>query len=389
MYGWLIVLINVSVAGIVGGITNHFAIKMLFHPRRPLRLGNWQVPFTPGLIPKRKLEIAAALGDVVADYLVTPDGLRELFDKTEFRQSAVSKVKDWADREWGPEHTIGSLIAGWTGEARFANWRDKAPAWAAEWSGRAFAALWQRERWGARLVSEVLPGWRDESVDKWADTVASWGLAAVKNELASAQGQALLRKLAVGLMDRTGGWVGMLAGIFVDEDKLVARLTPFLAAQLESPVVRAQVAGMIASKLKELGALPLSEALASVAGDVPAERWIQRWIRDELPWTTWAERIEQFPAGEWLSQRLEWRNRLISRIVNEGLDLISRAAPRIVAAVRLPELVRTQVERFPVERLERVILSVSGKEFRAITWLGVALGGFIGLIQSMFMLIWR
>lgn len=389
MASWLFLLFNVTVAGVVGGVTNHFAIKMLFHPRRPLRLGGWKVPFTPGLIPKRKMEIAAALGDVVADYLVTPDGLRELLDQSEFRQSAVNKVKDWADRQCGPEATIGSLIDGWADEAKLADWRVKTPELVADWSSRMFVAMWQRECWGERRICDTVPGWNDSVVDKWADIIAGWGLSAIRNELESPQGQALLRKLVVGLMDRTGGLLGTLAGIFVDEDKLVVRLTPFLSAQLESPAVRAQVASLIANKAKELGALTLAEALASVSADESPEKLVQRWIRDKLPWSVWTERIAQFPVGEWLSQRPEWRDTVISSLVNEILNLIGRAAPRIIAAVRLPELVRTQVERFPVERLEGVILSVSGKEFRAITWLGVALGGFIGLFQSLLMLIWR
>jgi uncharacterized membrane protein YheB (UPF0754 family) len=389
MYGWTIVLFQVIVAGIVGGVTNHFAIKMLFHPRNPVRLGRWKLPFTPGLIPKRKLEIAAALGDVVADYLVTPDGLRELFDKPEFRQSAVRKVMDWADRELGAGATIGGLIAGWAGEERLARWREQAPKLAADGVGRMLAAMWQHQRWGERRICEVVPGWSDEAVAKWADLAAGWGLSAIKNELESERGQALLRKLAVGLMDRTGGLVGFLAGIFMDEDKLVAKLTPFLSAHLESPAVRAQVAGFIAGKAAELGTMTLSEALAHVSAEEAPEQMVQRWIRDTLPWTEIADRFERFPVGEWLSQRLEWRDRWISQVVNAGLDALGREAPRIIAAVRLPELVRTQVERFPVERLEGVILSVSGKEFKAITWLGVALGGFIGLIQSLFMLLWR
>ncbi|MNO04618.1 hypothetical protein D3C81_2257180 [compost metagenome] len=57
-------------------------------------------------------------------------------------------------------------------------------------------------------------------------------------------------------------------------------------------------------------------------------------------------------------------------------------------AISLPELVKEQVEKFPVERLEEIILNISGSEFRAITWLGALLGGFIGLLQSLFMLMW-
>lgn len=37
----LAVLFNFAVAGFVGGITNHYAIKMLFHPRWKLVISKW------------------------------------------------------------------------------------------------------------------------------------------------------------------------------------------------------------------------------------------------------------------------------------------------------------------------------------------------------------
>ena len=80
------ILVSVSVAAFVGGLTNHFAIKMLFHPRKELYLGKWRIPFTPGLIPKRKDEIAQSLGDVVANYLVTPQGMKQFLLHDSFKK---------------------------------------------------------------------------------------------------------------------------------------------------------------------------------------------------------------------------------------------------------------------------------------------------------------
>ncbi|MGV2805536.1 DUF445 family protein, partial [Clostridium perfringens] len=68
---------------------------------------------------------------------------------------------------------------------------------------------------------------------------------------------------------------------------------------------------------------------------------------------------------------------------------LERSIPAAMKAVNLPQLVQEQVEKFPIERLEEIILSVSGREFRAITWRGVLLGGVIGLFQSMLIVLWR
>lgn len=39
---------------LIGYVTNSLAVKMLFRPYRPLRIGKFRIPFTPGMIPKDK-----------------------------------------------------------------------------------------------------------------------------------------------------------------------------------------------------------------------------------------------------------------------------------------------------------------------------------------------
>ena len=46
---------------------------MLFRPHRPIYIGKFQVPFTPGLIPKRRDELAVQLGKMVVEHLLTPN----------------------------------------------------------------------------------------------------------------------------------------------------------------------------------------------------------------------------------------------------------------------------------------------------------------------------
>ena len=62
---------------VIGYITNYFAIKMLFRPRKAYYIGKRRVPFTPGLIPKEKARLAAAIGKTVADELLDPRTLSD------------------------------------------------------------------------------------------------------------------------------------------------------------------------------------------------------------------------------------------------------------------------------------------------------------------------
>src|SRR5690606_29968058 len=88
---------TILIAAAIGYMTNYLAIKMLFLPRRPWIIGGRRVPFTPGLIPKRKGEIAAALGQVVSEYLVTTEGLKSMLQRPELRAQAEQKLHAWVE----------------------------------------------------------------------------------------------------------------------------------------------------------------------------------------------------------------------------------------------------------------------------------------------------
>lgn len=63
------------VGGFIGWMTNYFAIGMLFRPYEPITIGKFQLPFTPGVIPKRRKEIAKSVGKIVGRDLIHVDKL--------------------------------------------------------------------------------------------------------------------------------------------------------------------------------------------------------------------------------------------------------------------------------------------------------------------------
>ena len=65
------------VGAIIGGSTNALAIRMLFRPYEAKYIGKWRLPFTPGLIPKRREELAKQVGLLVVNHLLTPETVQE------------------------------------------------------------------------------------------------------------------------------------------------------------------------------------------------------------------------------------------------------------------------------------------------------------------------
>ncbi|HAA9652547.1 TPA_asm: DUF445 domain-containing protein, partial [Listeria monocytogenes] len=70
------ILLMAVIGGFIGAMTNYIAIRMLFRPYKAIYLFNKRLPFTPGLIPKRRDELAEHIGKVVVSHLLTEDAIR-------------------------------------------------------------------------------------------------------------------------------------------------------------------------------------------------------------------------------------------------------------------------------------------------------------------------
>lgn len=85
------------IGALIGYATNYIAVKMLFRPYKPWKLGKWTLPFTPGIVPKRKGALAKAIGEAVGNYLFTGDDLRDLLLSEETKARVVTTAMDALD----------------------------------------------------------------------------------------------------------------------------------------------------------------------------------------------------------------------------------------------------------------------------------------------------
>jgi uncharacterized membrane protein YheB (UPF0754 family) len=375
------ILISVIIAALIGGITNYLAIKMLFHPRKPIRVRGWKLPFTPGLIPKRKEEIARALGLVVGEYLVTSAGLRQVLDNAEFQQRVAGEIrkrlKMWSEREG----TLADWLEELRGEERLREERQRLLAWLSRAALQTLRSLWEDKALRLKPLGDLLPGWNPEKREDVVRVATDAVLDAIRNEMLSAGGDLLVRRLTAQFLEQAGGLFGTLAGIFMDEHKFSAKIRRIAVEQLQSPHVRAVIADMIRKQAAALEGVTLDEALAKLTGR-DGWTWLSDSARRMIESGGWLDTLLNTPVSQ-LRPQAEWLDARVEAAVSFLLNMIQRRMEAIVAALNLPKLVERQVSDFPVERLEQVVLNISGREFRAITWLGALLGGFIGLFQAL------
>lgn len=115
---WLILTIKIAVGPIVGAVigffTNWLAVKMLFRPYREKHLGKWRIPFTPGIIPKRKQALGRALGKAVGTQLITPTDIERLFSAEDIadRIAAVATDALFPDDGRTPRDLLDRVQAG-------------------------------------------------------------------------------------------------------------------------------------------------------------------------------------------------------------------------------------------------------------------------------------
>ena len=99
------------VGAVIGGITNSLAIKMLFRPIHPVKIGKYTLPFTPGVIPKEKARIASKIGQVVSEEFLNEEVLRSWLLKEEVYKQIESGLDQYLEEYTHNEQTLrGALI---------------------------------------------------------------------------------------------------------------------------------------------------------------------------------------------------------------------------------------------------------------------------------------
>ena len=85
------------VGAIIGYFTNYIAVKMLFHPYEPIRILGFTLPFTPGIIPKRKGHLAKAIGNAVGNNLFTENDIKDVICSDMLKERISSSILEKLD----------------------------------------------------------------------------------------------------------------------------------------------------------------------------------------------------------------------------------------------------------------------------------------------------
>lgn len=78
------------ITGLIGWVTNYIAVKMIFRPRREIRILGMRIQ---GLMPKRKHDLAVKIADTIEKELISHKDIREILQSEDFHLNTGNLIK--------------------------------------------------------------------------------------------------------------------------------------------------------------------------------------------------------------------------------------------------------------------------------------------------------
>lgn len=177
-------------------------------------------------------------------------------------------------------------------------------------------------------------------------------------------------------------------------EDLKERASEAVLAAARSPTVREQLVSLLERKIREHGGRPVGEILPSWGWEPErVAQTLSRGIGDLLRQEATVEALAEFldrQVDEWLKKPL---GRLGDHIPEESVErakawlseqlirLLIRETPKMLEALDVQQIVRSQVDELSLPEVEKLILAITSRQLRAITGFGALLGFLIGLLQ--------
>jgi len=95
MEPWMQFIIFPVVGAIIGAVTNQIAIKMLFRPYKAWKLGGVRLPFTPGVIPQQRGEIARNIAETFESNLLSGQEIHDLITGDKVKLALNRKIDEF------------------------------------------------------------------------------------------------------------------------------------------------------------------------------------------------------------------------------------------------------------------------------------------------------
>ncbi len=363
----------IVIGAVIGAATNHLAIKMLFRPYKPYYLFGKQLPFTPGLIPKRRDEVAKQVGVMVMEHLLTPEGIQKRFESSEAKQEILHTVHRYIDKGAEMEITVLSLLENFgVSQADV-----KADEWIHEWSEQKLNSL--LKKYNEQTLAELLPLNVENKISSKIPNAADYILKRGIHYFESEEGKSRLGNMIDDFL-KERGMLGSMVQMFLGNSSLIDRVHPEIIKFLRNAETKRFLSDLLIQEWDKVKQFSLQEL-------------DEKWNVKELIFSVKYHLLSHFstklildrPVGAYVSAvAADLKTHVAPVLIQKGISAASNVLEGLLAKLQFEDIIREQIELFPLEKMEELVVSISNKELKMITFLGGLLGGLIGAIQAIF-----
>ena len=368
----LLLLLGV-VGAVVGAATNYMAIKMLFRPYKPIYFKKWRLPLTPGLIPKRRGDLATQLGKTVSDYLLTPETIKKKFLSEEVRISVLTFAQAKLSQE---VFTNDKTIQDWLNLAGFHELPQTIENKVDKIIASQFASV--KNTLSTKAIKELLPTDLEPVLDQKIDAAVEQILQKGEDYFLSAEGTKTIKNMLDDFLSSKGSLGGMIQMFLGDSNGLVDKVQRELVKFLQAPGTALLLQRIFSAEWEKIKNRPAMDFMNDVNFDT-IESSIQSYAKRELALET---RLDKTINDYWPQGNVWATTELLPKVMDKLFIAAEGKIEDVLKRLNLAEVVREQVDSFPIAKLEELVLGIISKELKLITWLGGIIGGLVGIIQA-------
>lgn len=370
MQAFLVILFMVVVGAVIGGVTNVIAIRMLFHPFKPYYIFKMRIPFTPGLIPKRREEIATKIGQVIEEHLITESVIHQKLNEPNTREA----INDLVIKQLSKLKSDDATIRKFANQFDFDlddlinNKLDKTII------NKLNNYYYDKQ---ATSINEILPAEVITMVDEKLDQAGDLIRERARNYLSSDKGARDIYDMLDTFFAEKGKIVGLLQ-MFMTKESIAERVQHELIRLTRHPKAKVIIDKVIRDEYETLKSQPLSNVVKEEQFTNISESLVHL-IMTNLQLN---EKMDT-PISK-LTPKLV--DQIQVGVANTITDLIIKQASNhlstIMTKINLRQMVENQINTFDLDYIERLIIEIANKELKLIMSLGFILGGIIGFFQG-------
>ncbi|MBC2330242.1 DUF445 domain-containing protein [Listeria swaminathanii] len=365
------ILLMAVIGGFIGAMTNYIAIRMLFRPYKAVYLFNKRLPFTPGLIPKRRDELAEHIGKVVVSHLLTEDAIRARLLDANLQKEITDTVTKMFHEKMQLETTPNELLH----HLGYENAEVRSVAWLETTIEKEINRFLTAKK--TTQMSDLIPAMLETELATKLPHVTDRITSKMSIFIASEEGKIQIKQMLQKFFEEHGK-MGSMARMFINVDSFSEKIQQEGLKLISQEDTKNLINQLLTTEWQNFEAKELQALIP-----VEKQAHLAKQLTSELIQAVPHDKIFNQPIQVMLSNyETSITEKVIPFAVERMLDFVASHSAEIVGRMDLAKLVETQIATFSLPEIEKLVVEISGRELKMITYLGGILGGFIGIIQG-------